>query len=87
MSRCAARGGIGKRGQSDSSSAPWGRALYDQARAPSLEAIQDHRKSSVPGERLNEAVIDYLCRGKAASVAIPDATDPSLDCFRVSDAS
>ncbi|KAA0112075.1 aminotransferase class I/II-fold pyridoxal phosphate-dependent enzyme [Mycolicibacterium sp. P1-5] len=40
----------------------------------------------VPGERLNEAVIDYLRSGKAAGMAIPDATDPSLECFRVSDA-
>lgn len=40
----------------------------------------------VPGERLNEAVIDYLRSGKAAGMAIPDATDSSLECFRVSDA-
>ena len=40
----------------------------------------------VPGERLNDAVIDYLRSGKAAGMAIPDATDPSLDSFRVRDA-
>jgi arginine decarboxylase len=37
----------------------------------------------VPGERLNDAVIDYLRTGKAAGMAIPDATDSSLETFRV----
>lgn len=41
----------------------------------------------VPGERLNSAVIDYRRSGKAAGMGIPDASDPSLECFRVSDAS
>jgi arginine decarboxylase len=36
----------------------------------------------VPGERLNAAVIDYLRSGLKAGMAIPDATDPSLDTFR-----
>jgi arginine/lysine/ornithine decarboxylase len=42
--------------------------------------------AAVPGERLNDAVIDYLRSGKAAGMAIPDATDPTLECFRVCDA-
>lgn len=40
----------------------------------------------VPGERLNEAVVEYLRSGKAAGMGIPDATDPSLECFRISEA-
>ena len=38
----------------------------------------------VPGERLGAAVIRYLRSGKAATMTIPDATDPSLETFRVS---
>jgi arginine/lysine/ornithine decarboxylase len=38
----------------------------------------------VPGERLTEPIIDYLRSGLAAGMAIPDATDPSLDTFRIS---
>jgi hypothetical protein len=37
----------------------------------------------VPGERLDAAVIDYLRSGTAAGMAVPDATDPSLNTFRV----
>jgi arginine decarboxylase len=37
----------------------------------------------VPGERLDAAVIDYLRSGAAAGMAVPDATDPSLNTFRV----
>ncbi|WP_006242334.1 aminotransferase class I/II-fold pyridoxal phosphate-dependent enzyme [Mycolicibacterium tusciae] len=37
----------------------------------------------VPGERLNNAVVDYLRSGHAAGMNIPDAADPSLDTFRV----
>jgi arginine decarboxylase len=32
---------------------------------------------------LDAAVIEYLRSGLAAGMAIPDATDPSLDTFRV----
>ncbi|MDT5094700.1 MAG: arginine decarboxylase [Mycobacterium sp.] len=38
----------------------------------------------VPGERLTEPIIEYLRSGLAAGMAIPDATDPSLDTLRVS---
>jgi lysine decarboxylase len=37
----------------------------------------------VPGERLDTAVIDYLRSGLAAGMVVPDATDPSLNTFRV----
>lgn len=37
----------------------------------------------VPGERLDVAVIDYLRSGLAAGMALPDATDPGLERFRV----
>ncbi len=37
----------------------------------------------VPGERLNQKVIDYLRTGIAAGMVIPDATDKSLEQFRV----
>ena len=37
----------------------------------------------VPGERLTAPVVDYLRSGKAAGMGIPDATDPSLEYFRV----
>jgi arginine/lysine/ornithine decarboxylase len=37
----------------------------------------------VPGERLNDAVIDYLRTGLAAGMNCPDPADPSLETFRV----
>jgi arginine decarboxylase len=37
----------------------------------------------VPGERLNDAVIDYLRSGLAAGMTCPDPADPSLENFRV----
>lgn len=37
----------------------------------------------VPGERLNDAVLDYLCSGVRAGMNIPDAADPSLQTIRV----
>lgn len=37
----------------------------------------------VPGERLNDAVIDYLRSGLKAGMNVPDAADPSLETFRV----
>lgn len=37
----------------------------------------------VPGERLNEAVVDYLRSGAAAGMNLPDATDSSAKEFRV----
>jgi lysine decarboxylase len=36
----------------------------------------------VPGERLNDAVVDYLRSGLDAGMNIPDAADPSLKTFR-----
>lgn len=37
----------------------------------------------VPGERINQAVVDYVRTGLAAGMVIPDATDPTLDTFVV----
>ena len=37
----------------------------------------------VPGERLDRAVVDYLHSGVDAGMNVPDATDSSLDEFRV----
>jgi arginine/lysine/ornithine decarboxylase len=37
----------------------------------------------VPGERLNDAVIDYLKTGVAAGMNLPDPADPSLEKIRV----
>ena len=37
----------------------------------------------VPGERLNEAVIDYLRSGLEAGMNVPDAADATLSTFRV----
>jgi lysine decarboxylase len=37
----------------------------------------------VPGERLNDAVIDYLRSGLEAGMNVPDASDTSLKTFRV----
>ena len=37
----------------------------------------------VPGERLNDAVIDYLRTGLAAGMTVPDPADQSLKTFRV----
>jgi lysine decarboxylase len=36
----------------------------------------------VPGERLNDAVIDYLRTGLNAGMNVPDAADTSLETFR-----
>jgi arginine/lysine/ornithine decarboxylase len=37
----------------------------------------------VPGERLNDAVVDYLRSGIEAGMTLPDPADPSLQYFRV----
>lgn len=37
----------------------------------------------VPGERLNDAVLDYLCSGASAGMNLPDAADPSMRTIRV----
>lgn len=37
----------------------------------------------VPGERLNDGVLEYLCSGVNAGMNIPDAADPSLQTVRV----
>jgi arginine/lysine/ornithine decarboxylase len=37
----------------------------------------------VPGERLNDAVIDYLRSGVAAGMNLPDPADPSMNMIRV----
>jgi lysine decarboxylase len=37
----------------------------------------------VPGEQLNDAVIDYLRSGEQAGMTLPDATDSNLDAIRV----
>lgn len=37
----------------------------------------------VPGEQLNDAVIEYLRSGVQAGMTLPDATDPNLDAIRV----
>jgi arginine/lysine/ornithine decarboxylase len=37
----------------------------------------------LPGERISAGVIDYLRSGKAATMVIPDAADPSLKTLRV----
>jgi arginine/lysine/ornithine decarboxylase len=37
----------------------------------------------LPGERYNEAVVQYLRAGKAAGMTLPDAADPDLKTFRV----
>lgn len=37
----------------------------------------------VPGERLNQPVVDYLVSGARAGMTLPDASDPSAGTFRV----
>jgi arginine decarboxylase len=37
----------------------------------------------IPGARISQAIIDYLRTGKAAGMVVPDATDGSLETFRV----
>ncbi|OBH54006.1 ornithine decarboxylase [Mycobacterium colombiense] len=37
----------------------------------------------VPGERLNDAVLKYLCSGVRAGMNTPDAADPSMKTIRV----
>ena len=39
--------------------------------------------AAIPGERLNEAVVDYLRSGVEAGMNVPDPADPSLQKFRV----
>ncbi|MCU1593749.1 MAG: lysine decarboxylase [Frankiales bacterium] len=38
----------------------------------------------VPGERIDQAVVDYLRSGLAAGMVLPDPTDPTLRTLRVS---
>jgi arginine/lysine/ornithine decarboxylase len=38
----------------------------------------------VPGERINQAVIDYLLSGLEAGMVLPDPADPKLETVRVS---
>lgn len=38
---------------------------------------------ALPGERLNQAVVDYLVSGVAAGMELPDPGDPSLQTVRV----
>lgn len=52
------------------------RRRTDHALSPGIPAV-------VPGERLNDAVLDYLCSGVAAGMNLPDAADPSLQTIRV----
>jgi arginine decarboxylase len=37
----------------------------------------------LPGERIDEAVVDYLRAGRAAGMVTPDASDPTMATFRV----
>lgn len=37
----------------------------------------------LPGERIEEAVVDYLRSGAEAGMVIPDAADPSVETIRV----
>jgi arginine/lysine/ornithine decarboxylase len=37
----------------------------------------------LPGERINQAVIDYLLTGLEAGMTLPDPADPSLKTIRV----
>jgi lysine decarboxylase len=37
----------------------------------------------VPGERLEDAVLDYLRTGRAAGMVLPDPADPDLTTVRV----
>lgn len=37
----------------------------------------------VPGEQLNDAVIEYLRSGLQAGMALPDPADPQLEHIRV----
>lgn len=39
--------------------------------------------AAIPGERLNEAVVDYLRSGVEAGMVVPDAADPELNSVRV----
>ena len=64
---------------------------YVNVRTPSQPVVQIARQTMidpripavVPGERLNEAVVDYLRTGLAAGMECPDPADPSLERFRV----
>jgi arginine/lysine/ornithine decarboxylase len=37
----------------------------------------------VPGQRINQAVVDYLLSGLSAGMVLPDPADPTLETFRV----
>jgi arginine decarboxylase len=37
----------------------------------------------LPGERISAGVVDYLRSGKAATMVVPDAADPSVETIRV----
>lgn len=77
VGRVAARrvlraGGGGAHGQGGRSH----RRRADHPVSPGIPAV-------VPGERLNAAVLDYLCSGVNAGMNLPDPADPSLNTIRV----
>ncbi len=37
----------------------------------------------LPGERINDEVVDYLLSGLKAGMVLPDPADPSLETVRV----
>ncbi|MBV9837814.1 MAG: hypothetical protein JO156_06830 [Solirubrobacterales bacterium] len=37
----------------------------------------------LPGERINQPVLDYLITGLDAGMTLPDPADPSLETIRV----
>lgn len=67
---------------SDTKQVPWQRAAGNIA-AEMISPYPPGVPVICPGERINGAVVDYLRAGLAAGMKIPDATDPTLDTFRV----
>lgn len=63
--------------------------MVDASRAPGRIAAEQITPyppgipAVVPGERLDQAVVDYLRSGVDAGMEVPDASHPTLDRFRV----
>ncbi|MGW0070893.1 Orn/Lys/Arg family decarboxylase, partial [Streptosporangium sandarakinum] len=61
---------------------PW-REAVGRVSAEMLTPYPPGIPAAVPGERLTEAVLDYLRTGVDAGMVVPDAADPEVRSVRV----
>jgi arginine decarboxylase len=59
------------------------RAAVGRIAAEQITPYPPGIRAVVPGERINQAVIDYLLSGLEAGMVLPDPADPKLETVRV----